>query len=248
MKNKKAFLSIIIPTCNEESYLPTILDCIKRQTYRNYEVIVADGNSKDKTVELAKCNGCRVIKEPKIGRGNPGRGRNLGAKIAKGDILLFLDADVKIGKDFLENALKELKDRNLQVSGCYVNTDTKNVFDGFVHKILNGWFFLMQFIYPHMVGHCIFSTKRIHNKLHGFDQTILFAEDMDYVNRSKKFCRFRILRSVRIIASTRRFENENRFVLILKYLLCPFYRMIFGEIRTNVFNYKSRSLEANKSN
>lgn len=178
----------------------------------------------------------------------PAVGRKNGAKIAKGDILLFLDADVIIEKEFLERAIKELQQRNLQVSGCYLVPDSKNVLDIIGHKILNLWFFLMQYVYPHMVGQCIFSTKSIHKKLKGFDTTILFAEDNDYVNRSKKFCKFRILHSVRITASTRRFENENRFVLMLKYFLCPFYRMIFGEIRRNIFKYSLGSLETRVDN
>ena len=47
-------LSIIIPAYNEERYLPKLLNCIKKQTYRDYEVIVADANSKDKTRQIAK--------------------------------------------------------------------------------------------------------------------------------------------------------------------------------------------------
>ena len=47
-------LSIIIPTYNEEEYLPKLLNCIKNQTHKDYEIIVADANSKDKTRQIAK--------------------------------------------------------------------------------------------------------------------------------------------------------------------------------------------------
>ena len=234
-------ISIIIPAYNEEKYLPRLLDCIKNQTYKNYEIIVADANSKDRTRQIAKSWGCRIVKG-----GLPAVGRNHGAKIAKGERLLFLDADITLEKDFLNKALSELKQRNLQISGCYLIPDSNNIWDIVGHKILNIWFFAMQYVYPHMVGQCIFSTKAIHRKLKGFDATVLFAEDNDYVNRSRKFCRFRVLRSVRIISSTRRFENENRLALMIKYFLCPFHRMIFGEIRTNIFNYRLGSSDKGK--
>ena len=228
-------ISIIIPAFNEERYLPRLLECIKKQSYNDYEVIVADANSTDKTAKVAKKYGCRIVKG-----GMPAVGRNNGAKAAKGNILLFLDADVQVDKNFLEKALDEYDSRKLDIAGCYLTPDSKNAFDRLGHSILNGWFFVMQYAWPHMVGQCIFSRKTIHKKLNGFDESILFAEDNDYVKRGSKFGKFRILNSVRITASTRRFKYENRFVLALKYLLCPFYRIIFGEIRTNIFKYKMK--------
>src|SRR3989338_6990801 len=104
-------LSIIIPAYNEETYLPKLLDCIKKQTYRDYEVIVADANSKDRTRAIAKKYGCKIVRSGSL----PGIGRNNGAKAAKGDILVFLDADVLLDDDFLESAIKEFEKRKL---GC----------------------------------------------------------------------------------------------------------------------------------
>ena len=228
-------LSIVIPAYNEEKYLPNLLNCIKNQTYKDYEIIVADANSADRTKQIAKKYGCRIVKG-----GMPAVGRNKGARIAKGDILLFLDADVQFDKDFLENAVNEYSIRRLEIAGCYLNPDSKNAFDKLGHAVLNLWFFIMQYVWPHTVGQCIFSKKTIHKKLNGFDETILFAEDNDYVNRSRQFGKFRILNSVRVISSTRRFRCENRLMLALKYLLCPFYRIVFGEIRTNIFKYRMK--------
>lgn len=55
-------ISIIIPTWNEENYLPKLLECIKKQTYRDYEVIVADANSTDNTKAIAKKYDCKIVK------------------------------------------------------------------------------------------------------------------------------------------------------------------------------------------
>ncbi len=54
-------LSIIIPTYNEEEYLPKLLYSIKEQNFKDYEIIVADAGSIDKTKEIAESYGCKVI-------------------------------------------------------------------------------------------------------------------------------------------------------------------------------------------
>ena len=104
---RKAMLSIIIPTKNEEHYLPLLLNSIKRQKYSGpMELIVADAGSTDKTVAIAKKFGAKVVKG-----GHPGVGRNAGAKVAKGELFLFLDADVVLPPGFLKRNLAEFKRR-----------------------------------------------------------------------------------------------------------------------------------------
>ena len=79
-KLKNMILSIIIPTYNEEEYLPVLLESIKKQNFNDYEVIVADANSTDRTREIAKEYGCLIVDG-----GLPAVGRNNGAKVAKGE-------------------------------------------------------------------------------------------------------------------------------------------------------------------
>lgn len=83
-KNKNMIFSIVIPTYNEEEYLPKLLESIKMQSYDDYEIIVADANSNDRTREIAEEYGCIVVDG-----GLPAVGRNNGAKVAKGEIILF---------------------------------------------------------------------------------------------------------------------------------------------------------------
>ncbi|MCK5373227.1 MAG: glycosyltransferase, partial [Candidatus Aenigmarchaeota archaeon] len=61
MDDKKPELSIIIPTLNEEYYLPKLLESIKIQTYKDYEIIVSDSCSDDKTVDVAKSFGAKIV-------------------------------------------------------------------------------------------------------------------------------------------------------------------------------------------
>ena len=89
MKNKVLPVSIVIPVKNEEKNIPVILESIKKQTYKPYEVIVSDADSKDNTRKIAKEYGARVVEG-----GIPAIGRNNGFNAAQKDIVIFMDADV----------------------------------------------------------------------------------------------------------------------------------------------------------
>ena len=223
-------ISIVIPALDEEKYLPKLLKCIKKQTYRNYEIIVADADSSDNTKKIAKKYGCRIVKG-----GMPAAGRNNGAKMAKGDILLFLDADSLIERDFLKNSLKDIQNRKLDVAGSYLNPLSRNLIDRIFLGIFNAWACLTQFFYPNACGSGIFCRKWLHEKVKGFDESIKLSEDMDYVKRCGKFGKFRIMKNSKVVYSMRRYENEGRFIVGLKLLLSALYRLFFGEIRSDVF-------------
>ena len=228
-------ISIIIPTFNEEKYLPKLLKCIKKQTYKNYEIIVADANSKDKTRQIAKNYGCKIVKG-----GLPAIGRNNGAKTAKGNILLFLDADSMIEKWYLKSALKDMEKRRFDVAGSYLYSLSGKFIDKFFLGIFNAWIYATQSFYPNACGSGIFCKKWLHNKVKGFDETIKLSEDMDYVRRAGKYGKFRIIKNSRIIYSMRRYEKEGRLKVGLKLFLSALYRIFFGEIKSDVFKYDLR--------
>ena len=225
-------ISIIIPAYNEERYLPKLLNCIKKQTYKDYEIIVADAKSKDKTRQIAKKYGCRIVKG-----GIPAVGRNNGAKTAKGDVLLFLDADSMIDKNFLKNSLNGIQSRKLDVAGSYLYPLSGKFIDRSFISIFNLWTYLTQFFYPNACGSGIFCKKWLHNKVRGFDETIKLSEDMDYVKRCGVHGKFRLIKNSRVLYSMRRYDNEGRFKVGFKLLLSAFYRLFFGEIRSDVFMY-----------
>lgn len=108
-------LSIIIPTLNEEKHLAKLLKSIEKQDFKNYEVIISDAGSKDKTLEIAKKYKCKIVKG-----GSPAQGRNNGAKIAKGERLLFLDADVILPNKIFGKILKEFKKRKLKIASFFI--------------------------------------------------------------------------------------------------------------------------------
>ncbi|MBZ9572293.1 glycosyltransferase [Patescibacteria group bacterium] len=226
-------LSIIIPTLNEEKFLPLLLESIKDQNFKNLEIIIADAQSKDKTVEIAKAYGCKIIKG-----GLSAIGRNKGAKIARGDLLLFLDADVVLPKKFIERVLKEFRERNLDIASLCLDSQSKRKTQKFLFNIFYNWPIL---IFEKNLAHAsqaILVKKDVYQKLGGFDEKIKFAEDHNFVRRAKKIGKFGILRSTKIFSSLRRFEEDGWVKTYLKYVLAELYMIIFGDIKKDIFKYE----------
>ncbi len=94
---KEPFVSIIVPTFNEENNIVKCLKSLRTQNYSNFEIILSDGGSLDRTVELAKPYVDQIVIEQKVPEGWIGKNRGcyLGYKEAKGEILLFTDADTE---------------------------------------------------------------------------------------------------------------------------------------------------------
>ena len=92
-------VSVVIPAYNEEKYIGRCLKSLQEQTIKPYEVIVVDNNSKDKTAEIAKRYGARVLFEPQQGQSYA---RNTGFNDANGEIIARTDADTIVPKDWVE--------------------------------------------------------------------------------------------------------------------------------------------------
>jgi glycosyltransferase involved in cell wall biosynthesis len=226
-------LSVIIPTLNEENYLPLLLDSLSQQTYRNFEIIVADAGSKDRTAKIAADAGCLVVDG-----GMPGVGRNNGARAARGEWLLFLDSDVILPPHFLQAVMDGVQSRRLDVATCAVQPLNARRSDKVLHGVVNAYFKATQKFWPHAPGFCIIARKEVHDAIKGFDEKIKFAEDQDYVLKASKIGRFAYIRKVKIPVSIRRLEKDGRFVTILKYLLAEVHLIFIGPIKSDIFNYK----------
>ena len=205
--------SIIIPTYNEEDYLPVLLDSIKEQDFNDYEVIVADANSKDRTREIAEEYGCTVVDG-----GLPAVGRNNGAKVAKGEILLFLDSDLQLTEDYLAKVLYEFRMENLGIAITQMLPMSNKIEDKLYHDFANYFMISVENIKPHGAGcYGIIAKRELHEKCGGFDESLTFGEDTDYIERLAKVEPFRVLRNAKIGVSTRRLEEEGITTLIQQY-------------------------------
>ncbi|MCL2193375.1 MAG: glycosyltransferase [Treponema sp.] len=221
-------VSIIIPALNEEKTLPVLLDSILAQDFNDYEIIVADAKSKDRTREIAAEYGCRVVDG-----GLPAVGRNSGAAAACGDFLFFLDADVVLPHGFIRNVHDEMQDRYFDLATCEIRPLSNYRLDQVLHRMINLAVFLNLRLDPKAFGFCIFVTKRLFNRVGGFDETIYVAEDNDFVKRAAQFRALHYLSSAYVIVSIRRFEKEGRFAYMKKGVKLNLYRAFRGEIRND---------------
>jgi len=100
--------SVIVPALNEETHIEACLKSISRQKLQRnrYEIIVSDGGSDDRTIEIARKYADKVIVSKKKGIW---WGRNQGAKFAKGKYLVFIDADTRVKENYLETVHEYLE-------------------------------------------------------------------------------------------------------------------------------------------
>lgn len=103
-------ISIIIPTYNEESVIKSCLESLNKQSLSDFEVIVVDDGSIDKTLEILNSFKSEKYKLTilKGEHKGPGFARNLGAKQAKGEILVFVDSDMTFDRNFLKNLVNPI--------------------------------------------------------------------------------------------------------------------------------------------
>ena len=126
-KRKRPFFSVVIPTLNEEDWLPNLLSDLKNQTYKEFEVIVVDGNSRDRT-KIAAGKFKKIIPNLKIINSNirnVSAQRNLGAKLARGQYLLFVDADSGLPAFFLEGIKYRIESSQAEVFSTWCQADSQ---------------------------------------------------------------------------------------------------------------------------
>ncbi|MBA3723857.1 MAG: glycosyltransferase [Candidatus Levybacteria bacterium] len=226
-------LSIIIPTYNEETYLPKLLRSIRKQTCQPYEIIVADAKSQDKTRKIAREFGCKVIEGGKIAKA-----RNNGARLASQELLLFLDADVILPNNFLCTTSNEIKKFNLDIASCYSKPLSSFWIDKIIFFFLNLYLKVISKWRFSTPGYCIFIKKVLHNKINGFDESIVLGEDMEYSRRAMRYGRYGMLYSQKIPVSVRRFEENGRMKSAFDQIRMSIYIAILGSIRDErLFKY-----------
>jgi glycosyltransferase involved in cell wall biosynthesis len=207
-------LSVIIPTLNEERHVGALLSDVALQTRLPDEVLVVDAGSEDDTVAVA-----RQFVFVRLLDGEPpvARGRNLGGRSARGDVLVFLDADTRVPERFFENFLAELEGRSLDIA-CpkYVPYHSTLAIEGF-HALFNLLTRAFQRLLPSGAGHCIAVRSEVFKESCGFDPGLKF-DDIELIRRLSKGRRFGIVEE-QVFVSDRRYQEQGTPRMILRYTL-----------------------------
>ncbi|MBN1448323.1 MAG: glycosyltransferase [Bacteroidetes bacterium] len=207
-------ISIIIPTLQEARLLPQILDQFPAELRAEYELdlIVSDGGSTDDTVAIAKRAGARVVRHEGEHRQTIAEGRNRGAAAAHGDILVFINADIRISnvRHFLVQAKTVL-----QKPGVVGATAPVQVFpeeeipaDRMFHVWHNGYVRFLNVVGEGMGrGECQVLSTALFRVVGGYNPTMVAGEDYDLFRRVRKHGKIVMLPGVTIYESPRRFRK-----------------------------------------
>lgn len=237
----KPFFSIIIPTLNEEKFIPKILDRLVKQKERNYELIVVDGSSEDKTKEVVLSYVSKLpIKFYQVDKRNVSFQRNYGAKKAKGSYLVFLDADSGINHFFTKTLEREIKKQKGLVFIPHTipdkkDSETKIVFD-FINFIVE---VSQNTSKSFSTGGCIFVEKNFFKNLGGFDEKIFMAEDHNLIRKANSWgVKARCLKKIKVEFSLRRWKREGYLKMLYKSLIGIAYAFQKGKVDKKIFSYE----------
>lgn len=199
-------ISIIIPAFNEEKYIENTLKSIQAIDTNSWDVelLIIDGSSKDKTAEIARTYGAQVIVIPHRGIGYA---RQQGILQAKGDIIIFTDADTIVPKDWLKRHVEALNKPGIVLSyGTYKVTDGTFPYYHYINYIqphVLWWFHNLVHI-PVAAGQNLAFWKDQALKVGGFDEHILVMEDTDLAIRISKIGKVVFLQDLIVHSSGRR--------------------------------------------
>ncbi|MCW1291628.1 MAG: glycosyltransferase family 2 protein [Candidatus Rehaiarchaeum fermentans] len=232
------FISVVIPTKNESKNIVRLINSIKKQTYKNFEILIGD-YSTDDTPVICKNLGAKVFRAKRPG---PSAGRNIALKHAKGDIIAFIDADLILGKNTFKKVVDVfLKNKDVVVvktlfvpiwSEVPKEKRTAVKIANYLNNLLiKNTDFLKGKL---MTYACVFCRADAVRKVGYFNENINIAEDADFYQRLGKYGKFMTINE-RVGFSYRRFIKKGMLKTILFY--------IKGVIKTELLRENKDELE-----
>ncbi|MDX1953229.1 MAG: glycosyltransferase [Verrucomicrobiota bacterium] len=225
--SRSYYISVIIPAHNEEGFLRPTLDALKQQTFRDFEVIVVANGCSDRTVAEAEghCDQLFDLQERGLGKA-----RNLGGFKARGELLVFLDADTILEPTALEIIANQFTKR------CAMGTlkgspDTKRgayrliyFFKNFVHASHLHW----------GSSGVILCWKRQFERVGGFDEMLYLRENSDLMKKLARFGRYKYIRRTPAITSMRRYDERGPAEMVW-FWMKVWWMSNFSDIRNQTY-------------
>ena len=188
MPKTKPTFSIVIPALNEEKYLPSLLKDLSNQSAKDFEVIVVDGSSEDKTVLKAKKFSEKLnLRVKVVKKRNVAHQRNVGGKMAKADWIIFMDADNRLPVFLIDGIRYKLaKSPKTDVFTLWVKVDSKNRLDKTIEQLINiGMEAFFKVGRESAVGALIGCRKKVMDNIK-FNEKIKFIEDGKFIQDTCK--------------------------------------------------------------
>lgn len=195
--------------------MPKLLNCLKQQTFTDFEVIVADAQSKDATRKIAEDFGAQVVEGGKISVG-----RNAGARVSKGEYIMFIDADCEFKPDFLEISLQTITSKNAAVLLAPFKTSDSGLFLKISYFFMNiQQRILLNTPFAFATGAVMLFPRQKFFEVGEFDESATWQEDSEIFARCKKLKFKQSLSSSYIYPSSRRYRKVGTFRTFLTYFL-----------------------------
>lgn len=185
-------VSVIIPARNEEANLPHILSSLLKQSYQPDEIIVVDDGSEDRTREIAVGFGVKVVDNPELPVGWTGKTWAVwnGFLHSTGDLIVFLDADIRLAPDALEKLLG-IRRKSGGVISVVPYHDTEKFYErlAMITNVLGVFAFTSPFERKSkqtgLYGSCIITTRADYEAVQGHDG--IKSEILDDLNLGAKY-------------------------------------------------------------
>jgi glycosyltransferase involved in cell wall biosynthesis len=219
-------ISVVVPALNEEEWIVSCLESLTSQSYDDYELIVVDGGSSDRTVELAEQYADRVI----VYKGPVGAARNLGARGSRGEILAFMDADTIACTSWMEVISESFKEREVVGATGPTLPTNGSTMDSMLYQGATVYLqrILLRLGIPHVAGFNCAYRKEPFLKVGGFDQVNVLSEDVRLSLKIRRFGRISFNKKMVAFTSTRRIEKCGYAYIIGLYLLNGLLTVLTG--------------------
>jgi len=225
-------VAVIVPVLNEEMSLRLTLESLRNQTYRNFDLIVKDGLSSDRTVEVAREYTSKVVSERDD---SPGEARNQGVKYVGKDcsLIVFVDADTTLAPDALERIVKDFERyRPVFIVPKYLpRQELVRTYADFVElprPVYRPWYVFQhmfrKYVDNYGSGECMPVDAAIFKSVGGFQERLRVCEDIELSYRLRTRAKAMVDENVLIYVSTRRYLREGIVRGLLVYFV---YRILW---------------------
>lgn len=228
--------SIIIPTLNEEKLLSNLLRQLTGNSLKdkyNFEIIISDGGSTDRTIEISQNLVDKVIVHNEKRKQNISEGRNKGAAQADGEVFIFLNGDVEISNPDLFFKLVDTFHSNPEYLAMtckvLIHPDKEIFSDKLFLSFYNLYFHLLNIIGIGMGrGECHIIRKNVFTSMNGYNEKLAAGEDFDLFKRIRKKGKILFSRKICVYESPRRYRKYGHVPIFISWLVNSIY-VIFAK-------------------
>lgn len=236
----KPFFSVVIPTLNEEEFLPRLLEDLAKQKERRFEVIVVDGYSEDNTARICQIETRFPIQVLKTKKRNVSSQRNIGARRGIGRYIVFIDADARVESDFLQKAMHAIQKTKYLIYLPTMIPDLETTPHTLYMRLNNLAVELSQNTTSPFSNSGTFLIERsFFQHLGGFDEKLRLSEDHDIIKRAR-MCGVsaKFSHDIQFFFSLRRYEKEGLLKILMKYTIAFFYQVTNTRMEKELFSYE----------